>query len=343
MEASRGGTVAIDPVVADVKRASRADAEPLQRQREDGGIGLRDACLGGGHDGAEATAKVQALELVTQRAVPVRNHAEREAATGEEAKSLAGARDDSELECAHECRRELRRVELGVQLVEEDRRTCAPKLDERRLVTSLLRARDVVRNLARERCPDLLGRTLDAALAQRGGQGWTRVDELDQGSVRVDRDGVQAGRAQTLTRAHVAADDSEMAERFFTLEEANAALADVRPLTERMVERRRALDEAQRRHATAMTQIAGNGGDLSPGELAELQAAVEHEAGEIARCIEQINGLGAQVKGVEDGLVDFPALRGGQVVLLCWRLGEDEIGFWHGPEDGFAGRRPLPL
>ena len=52
---------------------------------------------------------------------------------------------------------------------------------------------------------------------------------------------------------------------------------------------------------------------------------------------------GALVKDLDEGLVDFPAQREGEEVLLCWRLGEDEISFWHGLEEGFSGRRPLPL
>jgi hypothetical protein len=47
------------------------------------------------------------------------------------------------------------------------------------------------------------------------------------------------------------------------------------------------------------------------------------------------------VKDIDTGLLDFPSLRGGEEVLLCWRLGEDEVAWWHRPEDGFAGRQPL--
>ena len=47
------------------------------------------------------------------------------------------------------------------------------------------------------------------------------------------------------------------------------------------------------------------------------------------------------MKDLDDGLLDFPSLREGEEVLLCWRLGEEEIAFWHGPEEGFAGRKPL--
>ncbi len=131
--------------------------------------------------------------------------------------------------------------------------------------------------------------------------------------------------------------------RYFTAEEANAALAEVRPLAEELVAHRQALAEARLRHGEALTRIAGNGGGIQPSELARLAEAVEREAVEIARCIERIQARGAQVKDLDRGLVDFPALRHGQEVCLCWQVGEDEIAYWHGVEEGFAGRKPLPL
>ena len=54
-----------------------------------------------------------------------------------------------------------------------------------------------------------------------------------------------------------------------------------------------------------------------------------------------VQDLGLLVKDLDAGLVDFPSVRDGEEVLLCWRLGEDEVAFWHGYDDGFAGRRPL--
>jgi hypothetical protein len=130
-------------------------------------------------------------------------------------------------------------------------------------------------------------------------------------------------------------------ERIFTPEEANAALAELRPVVERMVVHRRNLTAAQRHQARLVTRIAGNGGDLQPSDLREAAAAIEREARAIADCIDQINEAGAQIKSLEDGLLDFPARRGDEDVLLCWQLGEDEIAFWHGLEEGFAGRKPL--
>jgi hypothetical protein len=131
--------------------------------------------------------------------------------------------------------------------------------------------------------------------------------------------------------------------RVFTVEEANAALAELRPLVERMVEHRRNLTEAQRRQAKLVTRIAGNGGDLQPSDLREVAETIQTEADAIAECAEQINAAGVQIKSLEEGLLDFPARRGDEEVLLCWKLGEDEIEYWHGLEEGFAGRKPLPL
>jgi len=132
-------------------------------------------------------------------------------------------------------------------------------------------------------------------------------------------------------------------ERYFTVEEANEALAEVRPLTEELVAHRRALVELQERQAAVTTRIAGNGGNVEPSELQEVQHRLDEEVAAIARCVARIHELGALVKDLDDGLVDFPARRGGEDVLLCWRLGEDAIEFWHGLDEGFSGRRPLPL
>jgi hypothetical protein len=131
--------------------------------------------------------------------------------------------------------------------------------------------------------------------------------------------------------------------RTFTPEEANAALDDVRPLAERMVAHGRELAAAQGRQAELQERIAGNGSSIRTDEHAKLAAAVDRAATGLARCIERLHALGVQVKDVQQGLLDFPAVREGEEVLLCWHVGEDEVAYWHGLEDGFAGRKPLPL
>ena len=131
--------------------------------------------------------------------------------------------------------------------------------------------------------------------------------------------------------------------RHFTAEEANAALADVRPLVERMVAQRRAHAQALERQEELEGRIRGNGGGIPPATLADAAAEIERLERELSRIVDEIGEHGAQVKDLDEGLIDFPALRRGETVLLCWKLGEDEIRWWHRVEDGFPGRRPLPL
>ena len=136
-------------------------------------------------------------------------------------------------------------------------------------------------------------------------------------------------------------DSTRVADRYFTVEEANAALEEVRPLAEAMVARRRALLTAQARREQLLGDIAGNGGGIPPSELAEAADEEERLAERLAAALEQLAGLGVLVKDLDAGLVDFPSVRGGETVLLCWRVGEDDIRYWHGVDEGFAGRKPL--
>jgi len=127
----------------------------------------------------------------------------------------------------------------------------------------------------------------------------------------------------------------------FTLEEANAAVEELRPVVAEMVEHGRKLVAAQGAQARLVTRIAGNGGDMQPSDLAELAETIQSEADAIAVCAERINARGAEIKSLEEGLLDFPSERAGEEILLCWKLGEDEIRYWHGVDEGFAGRKPL--
>ena len=134
-----------------------------------------------------------------------------------------------------------------------------------------------------------------------------------------------------------------MAERYFTPSEANELLAEVRPLAESLVEHRNGMRLAAERRARLTARIAGNGGDLDPQEPGELDEQFERESQAVARAVEGLQRLGLLVKDLDRGLVDFPALRDGEEVLLCWQVGEDEVAYWHGVDEGFAGRKPLPL
>ncbi len=131
--------------------------------------------------------------------------------------------------------------------------------------------------------------------------------------------------------------------RTFTPAEANEALVELRPIVERMVQHRRNLTAAEAEQAELVMRIAGNGGDMVPSDLHEAAETIQREAAAISECAERIRAAGAEVKSLEEGLLDFPAHRGDEVVLLCWKLGEDEIHYWHRVDEGFGGRKPLPL
>jgi hypothetical protein len=133
-----------------------------------------------------------------------------------------------------------------------------------------------------------------------------------------------------------------MPRRHFTPEEANEMLPEVRPLAEELVARRRSFVVTSARRARLAARIAGNGGDFDPQEPRELEEELERAAAAIGRCVERLERLGLLVKDLDRGLVDFPALRHGEEVLLCWQVGEDAVAHWHGLEEGFAGRKPLP-
>jgi hypothetical protein len=132
-------------------------------------------------------------------------------------------------------------------------------------------------------------------------------------------------------------------ERNFTPEEANEALEIVRPLVERMVEARATLLGAQYRQAELVGRIASNGGDLSPTDVSEAAAEVESASRDLMAAVDELQRLGVLVKDLDRGLVDFPCLHRGREILLCWELGEDEVAYWHGADEGYVGRKPLPL
>ncbi len=132
-----------------------------------------------------------------------------------------------------------------------------------------------------------------------------------------------------------------MPDRTFTPAEANSALGEVRPAAERLVrlrERMRELESAQGRLVTA---IGGNGGGHAAGDLGAAQSELAGLAGAAVACYERLEELGVLLKDPDLGLLDFPALRDGVPVLLCWHAGEGSVEFWHSYDEGYAGRKPI--
>jgi hypothetical protein len=124
--------------------------------------------------------------------------------------------------------------------------------------------------------------------------------------------------------------------KLFTIEEANALLPSVREILMRIQKSRRKLS-VFRDQAKSAAHAADQGGGGMQGGLHYAEALLG-----FTDVLSELEALGVQIKDFDRGLVDFPSMRDGRVVLLCWQLGEgDELEWWHDVDAGFAGRTPL--
>jgi hypothetical protein len=98
--------------------------------------------------------------------------------------------------------------------------------------------------------------------------------------------------------------------------------------------------EFEMQQLTQRIFLAG-GMQVNVAQAAKRKAEREKALEEARDTLAEIDEIGVQVKDLEQGLLDFPCVMDGKTVLLCWKLGEKEIGYWHSTEDGFAGRKPL--
>jgi hypothetical protein len=120
-------------------------------------------------------------------------------------------------------------------------------------------------------------------------------------------------------------------ERRFTQEEANAELGELRERLPRVRQARQALTAASRRIPDA---VAVDGGGVAGGDWVQHQQTLRED-------LEFLAARGILLRDPETGLVDFPAERDGRRVFLCWRLGENEVAWYHEEHSGFGGRKPL--
>jgi hypothetical protein len=90
-----------------------------------------------------------------------------------------------------------------------------------------------------------------------------------------------------------------------------------------------------------VTDIGGNGGGYAASDFNAAQGEVEQLAEQVAAAVEELESLGAVVKDLDLGLLDFPGLRDGEEVELCWQVGEDSVAHWHPLEAGYRGRKPI--
>lgn len=122
--------------------------------------------------------------------------------------------------------------------------------------------------------------------------------------------------------------------RIFTIQEADAALSMIRPLLAEILKIRQEILDAQPEIWPVVEKAAGNGGS----KAANL---VEQQFKRLDELIRQIQSIGAILKDINIGLVDFLSMRDGREIYLCWQYGEEEIRYWHEIDSGYAGRELL--
>lgn len=127
---------------------------------------------------------------------------------------------------------------------------------------------------------------------------------------------------------------------WFSLREANSVLVGVRPIVERMV----ALAEDVQLRKERLAELNRGARERHPlyrEEVTAMERSLEEDILRLQGYVREIVGLGAEIKNIREGILDFPARLDGRPIWLCWRLGEPEIRFWHEWDAGFAGRRPI--
>lgn len=126
--------------------------------------------------------------------------------------------------------------------------------------------------------------------------------------------------------------------RYFTAGDANRMLPLVRRIAEDIVQ-----DYAdwQRTLRDIETLAAGVPNAEDTRRLRTMHAEAQRLAVDLDRCVAELAALGVECKAYAEGLVDFPSLRDGEEVFLCWRVGEPEVAHWHPVDTGVAGRQPL--
>lgn len=133
-----------------------------------------------------------------------------------------------------------------------------------------------------------------------------------------------------------------MSDRTFTLDEAQVLLPVLESLLRSAIAGKKLIEEVEVEQQELNHRIFLNGGmflDVVP--LARRKAERVKAEQRAKDAIAEIDSIGVQVKDIEIGLLDFPCEVDGQIILLCWKLGEKSITHWHGTQEGFAGRKPI--
>ena len=128
----------------------------------------------------------------------------------------------------------------------------------------------------------------------------------------------------------------------FTLLEAQRLLPVLSSLLKRATEGKQLIEQIEKEFQDLNHRILLSGGlFVNVPQMARRRAEKDKAMNDIKDALAEIEAIGVQVKDLDIGLLDFPCIVDDQIVLLCWKLGEEKIQYWHGVEEGFRGRKPI--
>jgi len=128
--------------------------------------------------------------------------------------------------------------------------------------------------------------------------------------------------------------------RLFSFDEASEYLPRLQSILDELQAKKHILDRLQEQIALLTGRASGNG-HLLAKDLAEKRREEEVLSTAMNKLLQEITSMGCELKGIDEGLIDFPCERDGRVVYLCWKLSEERIEWWHEVDTGFAGRERL--
>src|SRR5947209_10626982 len=131
-------------------------------------------------------------------------------------------------------------------------------------------------------------------------------------------------------------------QKTFTLQEAQRLLPVLQALLKRAMDGKKLIEAVQKELQDLKHRILLSGGLMvDVPAVAHRRAEQDKAVQSIKDVLAEIEAIGVQVKDLDIGLLDFPCMVEDEIVLLCWKYGEDKVGFWHGMEEGFRGRKPI--
>ena len=131
-------------------------------------------------------------------------------------------------------------------------------------------------------------------------------------------------------------------QKTFTLDEAHSLLPVLRSLIKRAMDDKGVIEAVEKELQDLKHRILLSGGlFVDVPAVAHRRAERDKAFQDIKDTLAEIDAIGVQVKDLDIGLLDFPCAVGDEIVLLCWKYGEEKIEFWHGMEEGFKGRKPI--